>query len=153
MHQETAPTGKPLEFAVRFNAAARLWQSGQKEDAVVAYLQLLEEYPDTPSLLGMIGTIYTDMKQWAEAVPYFKRATELRPHKIRPSQFLYHCLWKLGRQRDALLEIKRFLLLQPSPDEHELTVQELADGQPWIADKSLPIMELLELLLSRAKET
>jgi hypothetical protein len=56
------------------------------------------------------------MERWDEAVTVFESAVKLSPSFEAVSLGLFHSLWKLGKQVEALEEAKRFQSISYSKD-------------------------------------
>ena len=96
------------EDQTQFNVALRLRQSGERKKALRMLLPLQVNNPDSAALHGMIGTTFFELKQYALAAASFRRATELSEKSRLASLGLFHSLWQLDQQAEAIIELKRF---------------------------------------------
>ena len=80
----------------------------------------------------MIGSLYLiELRQPKNAIPYFKKATELSPQSEKASLGLFHSLWNLDRVNEALEEVKRFQTLSHSKDYDEIVAE---IKEKWLSD-------------------
>ena len=108
------------ELKQEYSKAVKFKETGQLDAAKKLLIDLAEKDPKSPAILAVLGDVYWEMGILEEAVNTFKRAVELAPTLEAVSLGLFHCLWKLGRREDALVEIKRFQSVADSEDYREI---------------------------------
>ena len=65
--------------------------------------------PDHSFAHWLLGSLYLfELHQPEKALPCFKKSTELSPKSERASLGLFHSLWSLGKEVEALEEMKRY---------------------------------------------
>jgi predicted Zn-dependent protease len=95
-----------------FQEAIDLNRADKAKDAARLLEKLVLEFPSHAALWGYLGGIYRiDLKRPLKALRCFRRATELSPKSERASLGVFHTLWELNRQDQALEEIKRYQVL------------------------------------------
>jgi tetratricopeptide (TPR) repeat protein len=108
------------ELEKQFSEAIKFQDAGQLESAKNLLVELAEKDAQSIRILAALGSVYYDMGNWDEAVSVFKRAVELSPALEGVSKGLFHSLWKLGKQVEALEEVKRFQTISDSEDYREI---------------------------------
>ena len=88
---------------VELNAAGRL------EEAIEALKAGLAEQPDHAKGWWLLGGIYWQLGRYTEALPYRRRAVELKPGNERCSLGLFHSLLDAGLSEATIVEVRRFL--------------------------------------------
>ena len=96
----------------------------QKEDeARLLLLEILKQDANNRAALLMLGGSYFSNGKYTEAEMAFERLILIDPGNGQYSIALFNVLWKLGRQEEALEEIKRFLENADSVTEKETIEQ------------------------------
>ncbi len=113
----------------RFNEALTLRDQGATQRALEALLQLNDEFPNQPAILGMTGSLYWALQEFSLAREFYLLTTQLSPRSELASLGLFHSLWQIGAQEDALREMERLERLRPS-EEYRLLRQELGLPEP-----------------------
>jgi cytochrome c-type biogenesis protein CcmH/NrfG len=88
---------------VELNAAGKL------EEAAEALKQGLIEQPDHAKAWWLLGGIYWQLGRYTEALPFRRRAVELKPRNERCSLGLFHTLLDAGLAEETIAEVRRFL--------------------------------------------
>ena len=88
-----------------------LMQSSDYEESVRILKGLIQEKPDSAIGNYYLGKLYSQMKLYREALPYFKRGVELRPELIQASVDMAIAHERLGEQ-DKAIEIYKQVLEQ-----------------------------------------
>jgi tetratricopeptide (TPR) repeat protein len=130
-------------------ALALKW-SGQPEEALDTYSEILEESPDTVEALVGRGSTFTQLDRNKEALADFDRAMELSPENREAIRDGAQALSFLGRQRMALERIAPLLgasadrqtrliaaraeLWKGRPDNAQAILQQMLDADPKDAD-------------------
>jgi len=70
----------------------------------------IKEEPENETALIMLGGAYFSMQKYSEAEMVFERLILMEPGRGEFSIALFNTLWKMGREEEALEEIKRFML-------------------------------------------
>ena len=108
------------------NEARSLAQAGKNDEARMQLLTLLKEEPENQTALLMLGGSYFVDEKLREAEMAFERLILVEPGMGIYSIGLFNTLWKLGRQEEALEEIKRFLAVADKALEQETIQQYIA---------------------------
>jgi tetratricopeptide (TPR) repeat protein len=109
--------------------AIKLKDRGDFSGARDILLDLVQRYPKNGGLHWFLGHLYWRLGRLDLAVESFAAATKIVPGSERASLGLFHCLWKQGRQVEALDEVKRFLALADSEDYREI-IREINSTAP-----------------------
>jgi tetratricopeptide (TPR) repeat protein len=117
-----------------FEEGIKLRDLGNFEEAIQKFSEILletKEY-DAP-VLGVMGNIYWNLKDYVHAHDCYQKAVELKPESELASLGLFHTLWDMGREREALAEAKRFLSLRESEEYFKLA-EEMRDSFAEVDD-------------------
>jgi predicted Zn-dependent protease len=112
-----------MDVEKRFEAALRSRDQGDYAAAQAALEELLPERPGSTALHAALADVYWEQGKLPEAVACFRRATTLNPTSETASLGLFHCLWEMGRQEEALGEMDRFLKVADCPDYREILAE------------------------------
>src|SRR3712207_2806544 len=99
-----------------FDRALRLRDGGDLLGAAAIFERLDAEYPNRVAILGMWGSLYFRLRDWARALPLYRRAVELSPKSELASLGLFHSLWGVGRSEEAFAEMRRYLSVAESAE-------------------------------------
>jgi len=130
-------------FAERFQAGLDARRAGNYLGAHSIYADLLaaDDGSDTKvraMLHRELGYVSLERGEYSLALSFYERAVELRPRAPTGSLGLFHTLLELGRTREALEEMLRFVRLKDSAEYRELLSEGFAADLPvalrWIAD-------------------
>jgi hypothetical protein len=100
---------------------------GDIRDAATLLEVLAKQYPEDWRIEYYAGAVHLfDLERAADAIPFCRKAVELKPTSERASLALFHALWGAGRQVEALDEVKRFQNVSHSAD-YDAIVAELAE--------------------------
>ncbi|MGB5176872.1 MAG: protein kinase [Thermoanaerobaculia bacterium] len=89
-----------------------LWQQGRNNEAAVEYEQVLEYFPDSPSALNNLGSIYGQQGRYLEAIPLLQRL--LRTTDDADAAYnLANCYFFLDRLDEAVETYQRVLQINP----------------------------------------
>nr|HEX4316278.1 hypothetical protein [Kofleriaceae bacterium] len=118
-----------------FDAALRARDEGRFEEALRDLQRIVYSIGDHESRLAahcniQIGAIYKSRQDYREAERVFRAATHRAPRLELASLNLYHALDHLGRQKDALKEIIRFVSGNDSTAYRSLLSEGFADDLP-----------------------
>ena len=120
----------------------------QKYAHAIFYLRkLIQKYPEErPVGNKMLGIVFWEASDNRRAALYFKKALTFFPKSDIISISLTHALWDIGRKRDALSEIDRFLEIKPKSKDHldflKAVTIESGDGKHF--DVVLEIKKLVD---------
>jgi tetratricopeptide (TPR) repeat protein len=89
-------------FIAYYNLGNYADHHGRADEAMTNYLKSVEIQPHYPEPLNNIGCLFTDRKQFAEAIPYFEAAIKSRPDFTDAHENLANALRELGRLPEAL---------------------------------------------------
>ncbi|MDH5300843.1 MAG: hypothetical protein OEW58_05705 [Gammaproteobacteria bacterium] len=109
--------------------ARAMLEAGQNDQARLLLLALLQQEPDNQAALLILGGAYYCSDRLADAEMIFERLVLLQPGLGAVSIALFNTLWKLGRQQEALEEIKRFFSVADRDTESETISQYIAITQ------------------------
>jgi len=109
-----------VELDEQFAEATKFQDTGQLESAKKLLLELEKKDPQSTRILAALGLVCYELSHMEEAVSVFQRAVEISPTLEGVSKGLFHSLWKLERQVEALEEIKRFQTISDSEDYREI---------------------------------
>lgn len=94
------------------------------QGAVRALSAIVGEYPKCAPAHGLMGSIYLlKLNKPRKAVDCFEKTIQLSPKSEMASLGLFHSLWKLDRQIEALEEMKRFQQVAHSKDYDEILAE------------------------------
>jgi tetratricopeptide (TPR) repeat protein len=97
------------ELDAMLERGIQLRRQGRFQAAVRVLKAAVQHFPDHAPVLWYLGGIYLhDLNQAQKAIPFFRKAARLCPQSRRASLGLFHALWDLGRQREAMRELRRF---------------------------------------------
>jgi predicted Zn-dependent protease len=108
------------ESKVPFAAALKLKKKRRLASARKVLLELSRKDRKSIAILLVLGGVCWDMGLLNEAVRTFKRATRLAPTLEIASLGVFHSLWELGEEAQALKEIHRFMTVSDSRDYREI---------------------------------
>lgn len=115
-------------------------QGGRADAARLALLQLLQQHPDHPTALLMLGGVYFHEHKYAEAQLAYERLVRLEPGSGMLSIALFNSLWRQGRHEDAAAEIHRFILAA-DPQRERHTIEQYAAISQAIANGAYGVGE------------
>jgi tetratricopeptide (TPR) repeat protein len=137
------------EWCAVFDRALRLRDAGVFDEgietlrALNAVLDPVDERPLLLQSLLQIAHMHRELDNLEAAEMALRRATRLSPKSELASLALFHTLWSLGRNREALLEMQRYVELKPNSEGY----RELLEGG-YDADRDEE-QELLERVHAR----
>jgi predicted Zn-dependent protease len=111
--------------AAEFQRAIDLKSAGQLTEAATVMEGMAGRFPENPTLLGTLGGVYFLMGEDALAAEYAAACSRLVPHKEAPSLILYHALRRLGREREAIRELLRFIAIDPQQSDYAEILEEM----------------------------
>jgi len=97
------------DYKRRFEEALRIRDSGQLAEAVAALRVLVQEQSGRPEAELILGGLYLEQGNYAEALKLFTSLTGQHPASEKSSLGLFLSLWHLGRSDDAVAEMRRYL--------------------------------------------
>jgi tetratricopeptide (TPR) repeat protein len=104
--------------------AIRLKNERDFSGAVKILRMAVRLYPKCSPAHGLLGGIYFSfLNRPAAALPHCKKAAKLAPKSEMASLALFHSLWELDRQVEALEEMKRFQTISHSRDYDEILAE------------------------------
>jgi tetratricopeptide (TPR) repeat protein len=87
--------------------------------------RLLTQYPDDSQIMGRLGFVHYELREFDGARNLLARAVQLDPESELWSIGLFHCLWKLGETDQAFDEVRRFLRVRPDSLEFRRLIKEM----------------------------
>jgi len=112
MTQQTGNDNPRLGEAI--NRAIELDETGQTSAALQILAKLAVEFPRAASVRAYLAWFSLHAGRSTEAIRHARRAVGLAPTSEKASLVYFHSLWKAGRLKQALAEMKRFLRIHPS---------------------------------------
>jgi tetratricopeptide (TPR) repeat protein len=92
--------------------------------AVRVLSALVRQYPKCAPAHGLLGSLYLlKLQQVKKAIACFKKTIKLAPKSEMASLGLFHSLWKVRKQTEALEEMKRFQTISHSKDYDEILAE------------------------------
>ena len=104
------------EDEIKFTEADRLRNESKFVEALSVLEQLLPRYPKKVSLLFTLAHVNWELQNFERAADLFRTVTHINPKSEMASLGLFHCLWGIGKQEEALDEVKRFMAVSYSKD-------------------------------------
>jgi len=102
--------------AVRSLAAIEgAYRTGRYPEALEGLYPLLEERPDLPPALMIMGTTYFRLRRYGDTIVAFERFLEVAPSQAWRTQALAHAYYSLGEYDRALGLYESVLAGQPNP--------------------------------------
>ena len=95
------------------NALITLYHQGKIEDILSRAPKILEEYPNTPILYNILGSISAEKGLKLKAASYFRKTIELIPEDPDAYNNLGAVLNDLQENQEALISIKKAIALRP----------------------------------------
>lgn len=98
-------------------------RQGDYEKAIAAYREAIALMPDAPTYQAyqfMIGDMLEEMGQYEKAVEAYQKTVHVVSHYDEAWFNLGRCLMRLGRDKEALQAIDRFLEITESRSETEI---------------------------------
>lgn len=118
----------PIKAEKLFEEAIALRDSHKPLEAIEKFREILSiSSKYEAAIFGLMGHIYYQMKDLSNSLDCYQKSTNLSPKSELASIGLFHTLWDLGREWDALAEAKRFLSLCDS-EEYLLMIEEMRDS-------------------------
>ena len=111
-----------------FIDAIKFRDSGNIPAAIEKFREILDENrrSDT-AILGMMGNIYLNSKDFPQAYDCYRKAVKLNAESELASLGLFHTLCNMERESEAFAEAKRFLSIRES-EEYFLLIEEMRDS-------------------------
>ncbi|KAF0165880.1 MAG: glycosyl transferase group 1 [Rhodocyclaceae bacterium] len=118
-----APAARPVslpsapDVAEMMNRAVALHQSGQREEAVALYRQVLAVYPEHVDALHLLGVAHCHGREFEQALPLFENVIRLKPDFPDAYNNLGKALKSVDRLADAERVFRRATEFIPSAAE------------------------------------
>ncbi len=136
-----------------FVFATRDLQEGRLEDALQGFVKVVEEQPNSIHAWHRLGITLDQLGRLERAMEAYERA--LRIHEVDPrvprtelEERLGYCLWRLGRQEEALVRFRAALDEDPSSLTARLFLAIVADG----SGRPEEVLRLLQPMIPRGAE-
>ena len=101
----------------RVSTAIRVSREGRVQEAVLLFMEILDESPTHPQAQFGLGTLYDDLGRHELAIERFLAASEVDPDNAQVRASLGAAYGAVGRFEDADVELKRALRLEPESVE------------------------------------
>ena len=112
-----------MDAEQKLRRARQLAEAGNNEAARESLQEILKQDPDNLPALIMLGGSYYVSGMLGEAEMVFQRLVLLTPGAGKASIALFNTLWKMGRNEEALEEIRRFMRHADEIEEQEIIMQ------------------------------
>jgi hypothetical protein len=124
-----------------FNAAIKLRDAGRASDAITLLEPLValevESRSAAAAINGELGGLYLfDLQEPEVAETFYRRARELSPASEMASIGLFHSLMEQSKVVEALNEMLSFLEQNPSCEEYNRVLKEIAQA---VGGKIVPL--------------
>ena len=118
---------RPDNEAIALGRAELLLTSGRLDDAVAAYRDAANRWPESAMSLNALGYTLADRTdEYREAEKLIRKAIKYDPESAAIIDSLGWVLYKLGRYEEALVELERAYALLPDPEVASHIVDTLA---------------------------
>jgi len=117
-----------IKIEPEFNRALDLWHEDKPFEAIKILKQLNKEFPNQPTILGMLGAIHFTLDDWANSLIYYDKAVILSPKSESASIGLFHSLWHHERFDEAFEEAKRYVKLNGFSKKYDFIMKELDEN-------------------------
>jgi predicted Zn-dependent protease len=107
-------------FRERFKRAVQLNHARRAPAAIAILRSLLKTRPNDPAILGYLAGIHYRSGRFDESSKLFRRVTKLSPNSELAARGLAHSLIALGKRKDAVVELRRFLAVRHLSDLQDL---------------------------------
>ncbi|MFQ5974596.1 MAG: tetratricopeptide repeat protein, partial [Alphaproteobacteria bacterium] len=115
----TAPESGPFDTGRAFATAREHHMAGRLEAAERLYQQILDEEPEHPDALHLLGVMRWQQKQFAKSIELIGRAIDRNPDEAKYHSNLGNALRDAGRAEEAVASYRRALELdQDLADAH-----------------------------------
>lgn len=106
-----------MAFEDAFQSALGRWHAGDPDGAIEALQALLVCHPESRPVHGMLGSYLCMQGRFEEALPHSQRTVDTAPASQLASRVHFHALYGLGRNKDAVAELRRFHAVAESEEE------------------------------------
>jgi predicted Zn-dependent protease len=146
-HPNRAINGrKPARHTASLDSKARsalskaiaLARNGKAAKAIKVLQPLASAHSKSVPLLGYLGGLYYMRKDYAKAVPLFRRTVKLSPDSELASLGLFHSLDQQKKRARAMAEAKRFTDRQPGRNTYVGILAAHAEAQSKRGPKKIP---------------
>ena len=126
---------------------ARTHYKHERHDAALEVCEQMNKiWPEAGPVSELIGHIYyLGMADLDQAVTYYKKAIKAGPRAEGASLGLFHVLWKMNRENEALDEMRRFLSISNSQAYTEL-LNDMANELNAAYSDEATALEVLKLV-------
>lgn len=111
-------------YESQFEEVFSLKEKCHFEEGIVILKKMNKEYRNDKKILGMLGTLYYQNKDYPNSSKYFKKALKINPDSELSSLGLFHSYIHLGQTVLGLKEIRRFCKSN-TPNNYRITIKEL----------------------------
>ncbi len=115
------------EDNLAFERGMSLFRAAKYLDAEVIFADLARRNPGSKRCRILYGWTVMERNGFAEAEQIFRELVRDFPLSEKSSLGLFHVLWDLGRQVEALEEMKRYISKNPESEEYQTLRRELVD--------------------------
>jgi len=118
-----------IKIKKELGRAVELRDLGQLMAAEQILQTIASKYPGYWPPYLFLGDIYDDLERYQEAEDMFQKVVTIKPNYPIASRTLFHALWDLGKEKEALEEIRRFLSVADWNDEkaNEIIMEDYQD--------------------------
>ncbi len=101
------------ELAPLVREAVSLHQAGRLDEALPAYHRFLDENPDNPAALQLLGLLHSQRGEYAAAIEYMRASLTLFPEQPEVANNLGNALSRNGQVEEAISSYAEAVRLQP----------------------------------------
>src|SRR5690606_23793030 len=101
------------ELVPLLREAVSLHQAGRLDEALPAYHRFLDENPDNPAALQLLGLLHSQRGEYAAAIEYMRASLTLFPEQPEVANNLGNALSRNGQVEEAISSYAEAVRLQP----------------------------------------
>ena len=99
------------DYRLRNGLAVAYWMRGDKEAAEREWRKVLAQAPNNVSTLNYLGRVYASQRRYAQALPFFQRATQLEPEYAAAHLNLGAAYAEMGMWQEAEAQLRTAVAL------------------------------------------
>ena len=116
-HHQSVPAQMVNPSPDQINALINLYQSGQMTEAEQACRELLQTYPQSLTVLNVLGAVLAGQGQLQQAVQVFDKVIQLKPDYAEAYSNRGNVLTELGQLEAAVDSYNQAIQIQPDDAE------------------------------------
>jgi predicted Zn-dependent protease len=122
------------EFTARINGAELAYAEGRFPDVLLGLYSALEEKPDFPPALMLLGTAYFRLRRYADCQVALERFLEVAPSELWRTQALGHSYYSQGDYARARAHYEKILAALPADEPSVEALRGLALSHMRLGD-------------------